>query len=343
MKNLNLTQKFTLYGFAFGLLFPFMAFTFDLQMKDLPFTLMSIKQIHFVNPIHYIIDTAPFIISIVAFLVGRQVYTQDMKAKLTIEKQLLKINKKNEELEVLNSEKDKFFSIIAHDLRNPFIGLLGLTKMMSEQFSILTMDEMKHFATNIENSATVLFRLLENLLNWSRMRQHLVPFEPQKICLSENINECCEAIIESTKSKAIEISCDIEDDIKIYADKNMLQLVIRNLVSNAVKFTPKGGKIVVSAKLYGAEKMVISVKDTGIGMTTKMIDNLFRLGVKTNRKGTEGEPSTGLGLLLCKEFVEKNGGKIWVESKEGKGSIFKFTLPTMNHIEEPNKKPIAVS
>ena len=134
-------------------------------------------------------------------------------------------------------------------------------------------------------------------------------------------------MLESAKSKGIEIACNVPVEIEVFADNHILQTVIRNLVSNAVKFTPKGGKISVSAEATSDKGVQISIKDTGIGMSPKMVDNLFRLDVQTNRKGTEGEPSTGLGLMLCKEFVEKHGGKIWVESEEGNGSTFYFTLP----------------
>jgi len=141
------------------------------------------------------------------------------------------------------------------------------------------------------------------------------------------VDESIAMMLESAKSKGIEIAYVIPDDLVVFADSNILQTVIRNLVSNAVKFTPKGGKISVSAKATGDKGVQISIKDTGIGMSPKMVDNLFRLDVQTNRKGTDGEPSTGLGLMLCKEFVEKHGGKIWVESEEGKGSVFYFIIP----------------
>jgi len=122
------------------------------------------------------------------------------------------------------------------------------------------------------------------------------------------------------------LTTNIPENLKVFADNNMLQTVVRNLVSNAVKYTLRGGRISVTAKTTDDKSVEISVKDTGIGMTNEMVNNLFRIDVKTNRKGTEGEPSSGLGLLLCKEFIEKHGGKIWVESQEGKGTTFHFSL-----------------
>lgn len=328
MKNLNLIEKFTLGGIAFGLVFPIIAFTFDLHIKDLPFSWSAIKILHQINPIHYIIDTAPFIISLVAYFVGRQIYAQDEKAKHTIKSQLIEINKKNEELQQRNAEKDKFFSIIAHDLRTPFISLMGLSKLMAQKFSSLSVDEMQEFASGIEKSTTNLFHFLENLLNWAKMNRGLVPFNPETILLKSLTIECVDMLIEMCKSKEIKVTYSIQKDIQVVADRNMLLLVIRNLVSNAIKFTPKGGKINISVISDNSKNAVISVKDSGIGMNAKLRLNLFQLDVKTNRKGTEGEASTGLGLLLCKEFIEKLGGNIWVESEEGKGSDFKFTIPT---------------
>ena len=233
----------------------------------------------------------------------------------------------NQELQKINAEKDKFFSIIAHDLRSPFNSFLGLTQIMAEELPGLTMDEIQKIATSMNKSASNLFRLLENLLDWSRMQQGLIPFSPETLQLQPNVDESITMVQEYANNKEIEMTYQIPDGLKVFADTHMLQTVIRNLVSNAVKFTSKGGKVIISAKITSDKSVEISIKDSGIGMSQKMIENLFRLDVQTGRKGTEGEPTTGLGLLLCKEFIEKHGGKIWVESEEGKGSDFKFTLP----------------
>lgn len=233
---------------------------------------------------------------------------------------------KNEELQKLNSEKDKFFSIIAHDLRGPFNGFLGLTQIMAEDLPSLKMAEIQEIAVSMKNSATNLFRLLENLLHWARMQQGLIPFNKEALALFPIIEESVEMLMEAAKNKGIEITNEVSDLLEVFADSNMLQTVIRNLVSNAVKFTPKGGKITIRAKMLSDNDIEISINDSGIGMSKALVDNLFQLDVKTNRPGTEGEPSTGLGLLLCKEFVEKHGGKLWVKSEEGKGSTFYFSI-----------------
>lgn len=237
---------------------------------------------------------------------------------------------KNEQLVKINAEKDKFFSILAHDLRGPFNGFLGLTQLMSEQLNELTMDEVQKMASSMKNSAANLFRLLENLLHWARFEQGLMSFEPKVVDLLSVVNESMGMTMELARKKEIEIECFVPDSIKVIADLNMLQTIIRNLISNAVKFTRRGGLITIAARNAGKQSVEITIQDTGIGMSESMLENLFLVDVKTNRKGTEGELSTGLGLILCKEFVEKHGGEIRVQSKEGAGSVFYVTFPSGN-------------
>ncbi len=239
----------------------------------------------------------------------------------------LKLYQQKLDLQKINAEKNKFFSIIAHDLKSPFSAFLGITQMLEEVLPDLTKEEIQSFASNMRSSATTLFRLLENLLQWARIQQGLIPFVPKMEPLSLMVDESIFMISESAKNKEITVLNSISEDLEVFADKNMLQTIIRNLVSNAVKFTPKGGEIIISAKPTDNKMIEISVKDSGIGMPPSMASNLFRLDVKSNRSGTEGEPSTGLGLVLCKEFVEGHGGQIKVDSEEGKGSVFSFTLP----------------
>jgi len=237
------------------------------------------------------------------------------------------IKKQNEKLQELNTTKDKFFSIIAHDLRNPFNSFLGLTQIMAEELPSLTMAQIQEIAVNMSKSANNLYRLLENLLHWSSMQQGVIPFDPESVRLLTVVDESITMILESARVKGIEINHHIPDDLVVFADTNLLQTIIRNLVSNAVKFTLKRGKVSISAKATTESNIEISVQDSGIGMSQALLDDLFKLDVKTSRKGTNGEPSTGLGLLLCKEFIEKHGGQIWAESEVGKGSTFHFTLP----------------
>ena len=262
---------------------------------------------------------------------GKIQYFEGFVIDITERKQAeAEIKLKNEELLKSNAEKDKFFSIIAHDLRSPFSSFLGLTQIMSEELPNLTMDEIKEIALTMRSSATNLFNLLENLLQWARVEQGLIPFNPKIVQLRAMVSESIAMVLEPAKNKGIDLTCDIPDNIEVIADSNMFQTIIRNLISNAMKFTPKGGKICLSAKASSDKSVEISIKDSGIGMSRALVDNLFRTDVQTSRKGTEGEPSSGLGLMLCKEFIEKHGGKIWAESEEGKGSIFYFTLTIGN-------------
>jgi len=270
---------------------------------------------------------------------------QDITDRKRVE---FEIQNKNEELRKVNAEKDKFFSIIAHDLRSPLSGFMGLTEILAEGSLNIPIEELHKLALAMKNSATNVFRLLGNLLEWSRMQRGLTVFVPELLLLNSVISESMIQITEDAIKKDITIDFEIPGDLCVFADKNMLDSILRNLVSNAVKFTPKGGRITVSAQSDFVKMAEILIEDTGIGMNKEMITKLFRLDTNTNRKGTEGEYSTGLGLVICKDFIEKQGGKLLVESEEGKGSIFKFALPIMSDKEEikviksidPDEKPI---
>jgi len=227
----------------------------------------------------------------------------------------------------LNATKDKFFSIIAHDLRSPFNSLLGLTKLLEEELPTMSQGQIQKIVVTMRKSATNLFSLLENLLEWSRLQRGFIPYTPEPILLKPKVMIETALALESANKKEIELSCDIPEGLIVVADENMLGAILRNLTSNSVKFTPKGRKFVISAKPISDNWIEISVKDTGIGMNKEMVGNLFKLDMDTGRRGTDNEPTTGLGLFICKDFVEKHGGKIWVESEEGKGSTFYFTIP----------------
>ncbi|MFZ4401628.1 MAG: PAS domain S-box protein [Bacteroidales bacterium] len=278
-------------------------------------------------------------VSVIRDTLGRVVSTRGSNQDITEMKLAKEALKKTEaELRNLNATKDKFFSIIAHDLRSPFNSFLGLTQIMAEELSSLSMEEIHKFVISMEKSATNLFRLLENLLEWSKMQQGIFVFNPEFFNLSSIVNECIGTIESAAETKGLKIMSTVPDKIELNADCNMIQTIIRNLLSNAVKFTPKGGEISVSANQISANFVEISIKDSGIGMKPFIKENLFKLDVNIARKGTEGELSTGLGLLLCKEFVEIHGGKLWAESEEGKGSCFYFTMANslFTNYELPN-------
>jgi len=243
------------------------------------------------------------------------------------------INEQNLQLNKLIVQKDKFFSIIAHDLRGPMGVFLGFTDHMVYHLDTMTLKEIQKINESMRKSATNLFRLLENLLDWSKVEQGLMPFNPMTVFLLPILNETLSVAIGLASNKGIDLTYKIPEDLEVFADWNMLKTVVRNLLSNAIKFTPKGGKVILSTEISGYKCIKICIKDNGIGMDKDLVNNLFKLDKSTGRKGTEGELSTGLGLILCKDFIKSHGGRIWVESIEGKGSSFYFTLP-MKDVED---------
>jgi two-component system sensor histidine kinase/response regulator len=239
----------------------------------------------------------------------------------------VKLYKQSIELLNLNLQKDKFFSIIAHDLKGPLGGFMGMTELLAEEMPNMEATEIQEYLGNLRDASVNLFRLLENLLQWARLKQGAIPFHPETIKFQRIANECLSILQESAKNKNIEIISDFPDQLTVFADNNMLQTILRNLVSNSIKFTPKTGTVYLRAKTQDDQGVEISIRDTGIGMNSEMVSSLFNPGARNGRPGTDGEASTGLGLMLCKEFVEKLGGKIQVESEEDKGTVFIFTLP----------------
>jgi two-component system, sensor histidine kinase and response regulator len=238
----------------------------------------------------------------------------------------LKICRQSQELKELNATKDKFFSIIAHDLRNPIGNMLMISEMISEKGK-LDDDTVYSLIEMQKELSKDTLQLLENLLNWARANTNKIEYNPDYLSVSSIVNECIESSKVQLINKNISATVDYSIQDKAFADENMFRVIVRNLLSNAIKFTPSGGTINISTSLGKNNSVIIAVKDNGIGMTKEIIENLFRIDVNVSRPGTDGESSNGLGLLLCKEFVEKNGGKIWAESEEGKGSVFSFTVP----------------
>ncbi len=238
------------------------------------------------------------------------------------------IEQQNAQLQELNQMKDKLFAIIAHDLRGPFTGLLGLTELMTINSSKYSQQEISEYTGMMRTSVLNIFKLLENLLEWARLQIKSISYTPKEINLLDTILGSVESIKQNALLKNILIINEIPESLKIFADETMCTSLMRNIISNAVKFTMRGGKVIVRAEEVLAGLIEISVSDTGIGMSEDTIYKLFKPGEKVGMRGTEGEASTGLGLLLCKEFVEKHGGHIWVESNKDVGSTFYFTLPS---------------
>ncbi len=232
------------------------------------------------------------------------------------------------ELKISNAEKDKFFSIIAHDLRSPFTGFLLFSQMLAEQTDDLSKEEINEYGRNMYESANNLFSLLENLLQWARMKRGVTPFKPERYELFMLADQAIELHSDHSMSKTIIIENKIPEDLFVVVDILMISSVVRNLLTNAVKFTPRGGRVSIECAIEAdKQQCVVTVADSGIGMSEELISRLFKIDERVSREGTEGEPSTGLGLLLCKEFIDKHGCRIWAESTQSQGSRFSFTLP----------------
>ena len=245
------------------------------------------------------------------------------KQKIQLEKS---VAIKTSELRELNVSKDKFFSIIAHDLKNPFSSIISLSEMLKEDIKSADSATLENYAGMINTSAVQTMRLLENLLEWANSQRGKISFTPVLIDLHELLDEEFTVLSEIAYGKNIELKNSIDNNLTIIADKNMIRTILRNLISNALKFTYKNGKVEVKA-FVNKKEVEISVQDNGIGMSKEIMAKLFILDGNLATRGTENEKGTGLGLFLCKEFVEKHNGKIWVESEPGQGSTFKFVLP----------------
>ena len=239
----------------------------------------------------------------------------------------LKIIQHDLDLQRIIAEKDKFFSIIAHDLRGPFSGFLGLSESLAKKLPDMTLKEIQEITLLMRKSAVHLSRLLENLLEWSRLQRGMVFYVPKTFFVDQRIAECLTYVNVIAIQKEIVVRYDDPNDLAIYADEKMVTSVLQNLLSNAVKYSRRGGVVTISTNKYSEDFVEISVKDTGIGMSREIIDQIFRIDVRSSRKGTEGEYSSGLGLIICQDFIHKNGGELWIESEEGVGSTFRFTIP----------------
>ena len=250
---------------------------------------------------------------------------EELNQSLTESKQI--IEKDARELKKLNDEKNKFFSIIAHDLRGPFGGLMGITDILYAQLDQTPDEQIHELIQLLQQSSNQVFNLLNNLLEWSRLQMDAVVFDPVSFNLKPAICDSIKLLQERAQNKAIVIENKTNESIEILADINMFNTVIRNLISNAIKFTPRNGLITVGSATADDKMIEVFVIDSGIGMSDGLMKKLFSLDQKVSRPGTENEASNGLGLILCKDLVEKHGGKIWVESEEGKGTTFRFTFP----------------
>ena len=253
--------------------------------------------------------------------------TNRRKAERVLQKTEVKLRR-------LNATKDKFFSIIAHDLKSPFMSLLGFAELLIKNFDEYDVKKQKMFIENIYKSANNVYNLLDNLLIWSYSQKGQMKYEPQNENLHLLLTNTLAHLNDIAKEKSINIINNIPKEVMVKVDKNMISTVFRNIISNAVKFTYRGGNITVHQRSIISKNKQnfneITIEDSGVGMQAKDISKLFRISKSFSKGGTENEKGTGLGLILCKEFIIKHGGKIWVESEVGKGSKFIFTLKSLN-------------
>ncbi len=236
------------------------------------------------------------------------------------------IKETNKELNKLNATKDKLFSIIAHDLKSPFLSLLGSSELIATEIDRLSKEKIKVLSKGLNKNLVNLFDLLNNLLNWSLTQRDMIDYNPLIINLNEMINKMIQATEHVAVKKDISVSNNIDMNIYVFADANMLRSVIQNLIMNALKFNQPGGKVFITSVKNG-DFVEVSIEDTGVGIAPEKSSEIFDFNTSNSTYGTAGEKGTGLGLPLCKEFVERNNGRIWVESESGKGSKFTFTLP----------------
>lgn len=243
-----------------------------------------------------------------------------------LEKALDELSERETRLTEANAAKDRFFSIIAHDLKNPFTSILGLTGLLNDGFEELSVAEQKEFIRNLHESSRNLYNLLENLLHWARSQTGRITPAPEFIDVGELLKSAGVIFSNAARSKKIDFSFQCNRQANVFADRGMLETVLRNLISNAIKFTPEGGTVEVSTLLNNSY-VSITISDTGTGMSNAEVQNLFKAGVRMQKMGTANENGSGLGLILCHEFIQMNHGDIEVESSPGRGSRFTVKLP----------------
>src|SRR5690606_24599712 len=261
-------------------------------------------------------------------------YIQKQKSNRHLQVAHNRVQHKNEQLQRLNATKDKFFSIISHDLRGPLNSLTSFSELLINHMDQLTRSEIQSLARDLDLSVKNLYGLLENLLEWSRSQTGTIQIMPWPFDLSALLEENRSLLSQQALSTSISLLSEAQEGIIVRAHKHSVSTVVRNLISNAIKFTPTGGVIKLDIRTQSGET-IVSVADTGVGMDQEAIEKIFRIDAKHTTAGTANEKGTGLGLILCKEFVEKNHGRIWVTSEPGKGSVFYFSLPEHVATKEP--------
>jgi signal transduction histidine kinase len=285
------------------------------------------------NRLQLILLVVSIVLALIIAIVLYSRYRTKKKANKLLEEKNKLITEQKDNLEILNTElneanaaKDKFFSIMAHDLKSPLWWLKNVTDLLSSKYDELSKDKIIEITKTLDESAQTSLHLVENLLQWSRSQTGRIEFQPETVNMSSVFKHIMGQHQPYAAEKNIEIETNINENSVLVADKNMLYSILRNIISNAIKFTPKGGKINID--YYQSDNdYIISVKDTGVGIEADKIDKIFRIDVQTTSLGTAKEQGTGIGLILTKEFVQKHGGKLTVDSKPGEGSTFTVTIP----------------
>ncbi|WP_051633204.1 sensor histidine kinase [Thermonema rossianum] len=264
------------------------------------------------------------------------------EAKRDLEEKNKELEEKKKELEEqaryleqLNATKDRFFSILAHDIKGPLNSLTAFLDIMSNHLDEMSKEDIQFMSSSLNRSVKNLYQLLENVLSWSRSQMGVIEYNFEELPLKNIVKENLQLLHMSASNKGIELRDEVPSDLVVYADRPSLNTIIRNLLSNAIKFTGEGGEVTVGASVNG-HKAVVFVRDTGVGMPKEIQERLFKVDKRVSTKGTANETGTGLGLILVKEFVERNGGEIWVESQVDVGTTFYFTLPLTDHT--PNRQ-----
>ncbi len=252
-------------------------------------------------------------------------YTIDITERKRAEAEL---KLKNEELNIINDQKDKLFSIISHDLRNPFNSILGFSQLLLDQVKEKEYNEIEKYANVINHSSLRAMDLLKNLIDWSQLQTGRIEFNPENFIVNDLLNYVLNLFSFITNQKSLRVSSSLSPELIVFADRNMIGTVLRNLISNAIKFTMPGGEITIFS-CENQNGLTLSVSDTGVGIPENKLKMLFNTNKNISTTGTLNEHGTGFGLILCKEFIEMHKGEIWVESKEERGSIFSFTIPAI--------------
>jgi signal transduction histidine kinase len=267
-----------------------------------------------------------FLIFVIVKVYTRRLVKQKAFLENVIKERTAEIHSQNQELQNLNATKDKFFSILGHDLKSPIHSLTGFADLLANHGSMLSKEDIQKASKDIQKSVKNLFSLIDNLLEWSLSQTGAIDFKAEIFNLTEVLQENSELMEAQATLKKISIINKVKEPYHVSANENSVSTVFRNLISNAIKFTKNEGSITLEVEVKDQE-IIISIRDTGVGISKRDMEKLFRLDTKHSTKGTENEKGTGLGLILCKDFIEKNSGRIWVESEPGEGSVFFVALP----------------